>query len=102
MKLRWLGVAAVLALTATGAQANADLAKKSACMACHDVGTKIVGPSFKDVAKKYAGQAGAEQKLFDKVKKGGSGAWGPVPMPPNVSVKDDDVTTLVKWILTLK
>jgi cytochrome c len=71
-------------------------------MACHTVDKKIVGPAFKDVAKKYAGDAAAEGKLIDKVKKGGSGVWGPVPMPPNVAVKDDDVKTLVKWILSLK
>jgi cytochrome c len=61
-----------------------------------------VGPAYKDVAKKYAGDKGAEAKLIAKVKAGGSGVWGPVPMPPNAQVSDADVKTLVKWILSQK
>ena len=76
-----------------------DLATKSACMACHAVDKKLVGPSYQDVAKKYAGDKTAEAKLIDKVKKGGSGVWGPIPMPPNAAVKDEDIKTLVKWVL---
>jgi cytochrome c len=76
-----------------------DLATKSACLACHAVDKKLVGPAYQDVAKKYAGDKTAEAKLIEKVKKGGSGVWGPVPMPPNAAVKDEDVKTLVKWIL---
>jgi cytochrome c len=63
---------------------------------------KLVGPSFKDVAAKYKGQADAEAKLAKKVKEGGKGVWGEVPMPPNVAVKEDDIKALVKWVLTAK
>lgn len=77
------------------------LAKSKSCMACHAVDKKIVGPAFKDVAKKYAGDKTAEAKLADKVKKGSSGAWGSVPMPPN-NVSKEEATTLVKWILGTK
>lgn len=94
-----LGLAAV----ALPAAANEDLAKKSACTACHSVDKKIVGPSFKEVAAKYRSDKGAEAKLVEKVKKGGMGTWGQVPMPPNSpQVKDADIQTLVKWILSLK
>ncbi len=90
------------ALVATNAMANEELAKKSGCMACHSADKKIVGPAYKDVAKKYAGQKDAEAKLAEKVTKGGKGAWGEVPMPPNAAVKPDDVKTLVKWVLSMK
>jgi cytochrome c len=104
MKVRTWGVlvAAAGAMFSSTSFANQELATKSACMACHSVDKKIVGPGFKEVAKKYAGDAAAEAKLVEKVKKGGSGVWGPVPMPPNVAVKDEDVKTLVKWILSMK
>ena len=91
---------------AFGIQAHADdagkaLAQKSGCLACHSVDTKVVGPAFKDVSAKYKGN-GAEAKLVDKVKKGGSGVWGPIPMPANSpQVKDDDIKTIVSWVLTL-
>jgi len=92
-------VIAVSMLSAAPAFANKDLATKNACMACHAVDKKLVGPSYQDIAKKYAGDATAQAKLETKIKKGGSGVWGPVPMPPNVAVKDEDVTALAKWIL---
>lgn len=92
-------VIAVSMLSAAPAFANKDLATKNACMACHAVDKKLVGPSYQDIAKKYAGDATAQAKLETKVKKGGSGVWGPVPMPPNVAVKDEDIKTLVKWVL---
>src|SRR5262245_2622816 len=94
------GVAGALALTP--AFASEELAKKHGCMACHAVDKKLVGPSYKDVAAKYRGDKGAEAKLFDKVKKGGTGVWGTVPMPPNAHVPDADVKTLVKWVLSQK
>lgn len=96
--------AAVLGLAAAlPARASETLAKKYACVACHVVkGAKTVGPAYADVAKKYAGQKNAEAKLVEKVKKGGQGVWGQVPMPPNGSVPDADVRALVKWILSLK
>ena len=103
MKVAWMGMIAAAALLAAGT-ANADqaLAQKSGCMACHAVDKKVVGPAFKDVAAKYKGDAGAAAKLVDKVKKGGSGAWGQIPMPPNASVKDEDIKKLVSWVLATK
>jgi cytochrome c len=99
----WLSVTVAAGLLAAGAaNANEELAKKSACLACHTVDKKLVGPAYKEIAKKYAGQADAEAKLFKKVKEGGSGNWGQIPMPPNAAIKDDDVKTLVKWILSMK
>jgi len=97
-------IAAVLALAATlPAQGSEALAKKHVCVACHVVkGAKTVGPAYVDVAKKYAGQKDAEAKLVEKVKKGGAGVWGQVPMPPNAAVPDADVRALVKWILSVK
>ncbi|MFZ6642661.1 c-type cytochrome [Undibacterium sp. TC4M20W] len=96
-------VGSVLAMMVSGsAWANADLAKAKNCMACHAVDNKVVGPAFKDVAKKYAGDKTAEAKLIQKVLKGGSGTWGPVAMPPNAQVSDAEAKTLVKWVLSLK
>jgi len=96
--------AAVLAVSAAiPAQASEALAKKYACTACHVVkGPKTVGPSYADVAKKYAGQKDAVAKLMDKVKKGGSGVWGQVPMPPNPSVPDADLKAIINWVLSVK
>lgn len=91
-----------LALSVLPAGANEELAKKNACTACHAIDKKVVGPGYKEVAKKYAGQKDAEAKLVDKVKKGGVGVWGQVPMPPNAALKDEDANVLVKWILSLK
>lgn len=93
---------ATAAVAATPALASEELAKKNACTACHSVDKKSVGPAYKDVAAKYRGNAKAEALLIDKVKKGGTGTWGQVPMPPNASVKDEDVKALVKWILAIK
>ena len=90
---------AAAVIVSTPALANADLAKKNNCLACHAVATKVVGPAYQDVAKKYAGDKTAEAKLIEKVKKGGSGVWGAIPMPPNAQVKDADIKALVKWIL---
>jgi cytochrome c len=84
------------------AKADEAMARKYNCLACHAVDKKIVGPAYKDVAKKYAGQKDAQAKLVQKVEKGGSGVWGNIPMPPNASVPDADVKALVKWILSLK
>ena len=82
--------------------ANADLAKKKNCMACHAMDKKLVGPSYKDVAAKYAGQKDAVAKLTQKVLKGGSGVWGPVPMPANPQVSEAEAKQLVEWVLTVK
>ena len=89
-------------LSAGAAQADEALAKAKNCMSCHSVDKKIVGPAYKDVAKKYAGDKAAEGKLAEKVIKGGKGAWGEVPMPPNAQVKPEEATKLVKWVLSLK
>ena len=95
-------LAAAAAIAALPALASEELAKKNACTACHAIDKKLVGPAYKEVAAKYKGDKGAEAKLAEKVKKGGTGVWGQVPMPPNTNVKDEDVKTLVKWILSLK
>ena len=103
MKRCALVLAAAAAIPASlPAHAQEELAKKHACLACHAVDKKLVGPSYKDVAAKYRGDAGAEAKLVDKVKKGSQGTWGQVPMPPNAGVPDADVRALVKWILSQK
>lgn len=79
------------------------LAQASKCFACHAIDRKLVGPAWKDIAAKYRGQKGVEAKLIDKVAKGGSGAWGAVPMPPNTpQVSQSDIQTLVRYILSLK
>lgn len=96
-------LAAAALVVATPVQANDALAKKHNCTACHVIkGAKTVGPAYADVAKKYAGQKGIEAKLAEKVKKGGTGVWGQIPMPPNAAVPDADVSALVKWILSIK
>jgi len=97
-----IAVSALAALSSASAFAQADLAKAKNCMACHAVGNKLVGPAYKDVAAKYAGQKGAEDKLVQKVLKGGSGVWGPVPMPANPQVSEAEARTLVKWVLAQK
>jgi cytochrome c len=76
--------------------------QKYGCSACHAVDKKIVGPAYQDVAAKYKGDKDAPAKLVQKVKAGGSGVWGQVPMPPNSAVPDEDVKALVTWILSLK
>jgi cytochrome c len=78
------------------------LMQKDGCGACHAVDKKIVGPAYQDVAAKYKGDAGAVAKLTQKVKTGGAGVWGPVPMPPNAQVSDSDIKALVSWILAPK
>lgn len=95
-----LTVAALaLGAAASPAFANLALAQKNACMACHAVDKKVVGPAYADVAKKYAGQKDAVATLKANIKAGGSGKWGPVPMPPQAQLSDADLTTLATWIL---
>ena len=93
-----LGTAALVATLP--ARAQEELAKKHGCLACHTTDKKLVGPSYKEVAAKYRDDKSAEAKLFDKVKKGGQGVWGQVPMPPNAAVPDGYIKALVKWILS--
>lgn len=97
-----VALAALALPAAPPAQASEELAKKHACFACHTVDKKMVGPSYKDVAAKYRNDKGAQAKLVEKVKKGGTGVWGQVPMPPNAAVPDGDVQALVKWVLSQK
>lgn len=95
--------AATLGLLLAGTvQADEKLAQANGCMTCHQMDKKVLGPSYKDVAAKYRGQAGAEAALVKKVKDGGKGAWGDMAMPPNAHVKDADIQAIVKWILTQK
>ena len=100
MKFRMLALAAA-ALVAGPAFASADLAQKKNCMACHATDKKLVGPSYKDVAAKYAKDKDAAAKLADKITKGSTGVWGPVPMPPN-QVTADEAKQLAAWVLTIK
>jgi cytochrome c len=94
--------AAALAVTTLPAFAQADLAQKKNCLACHAVDKKVVGPAYKEVAAKYAGQKDAVEKLTQKVMKGGVGVWGQIPMPANPQVSDAEAKQLVTWILGLK
>lgn len=94
--------AALLPLRALADDAALALAKKNNCSACHAVASKVVGPSWTDIGKKYAGDADAQARLVLKAKKGGSGVWGPVPMPPNVTAKEADIQTIVAYALSLK
>ena len=101
MKRTLITLAMTLAVAAP-ALADEALAKSKNCMACHAVDKKLVGPSYKEVATKYAGQKDAADKLAAKVIKGGSGVYGPVPMPANPQVTPDEAKKLVAWILTTK
>lgn len=88
-------------LTVSNVYASEALAQKSGCTACHNVDKKLVGPAYKDVAAKYKGQGDAVAKLSDKVRKGGTGVWGPIPMPPNGAdkISDADLKAVIEWIL---
>ena len=93
---------AALAGLLPAARADLALATSKACMACHTVDRKVIGPAFKDVAARYKDQKGAADMLAAKILKGGSGAWGPVPMPANTQVSEADAKKLAAWVLTLK
>jgi len=94
-----LALVAMVAAAPAMAQSGEDLLKKNGCTACHANDKKLVGPAYKDVAAKYKGQATAAANLAGKIKKGGSGVWGPVPMPPHAQVSDADINAMVKYIL---
>lgn len=96
-----IAVLAAAAVSPAFADAGLDLATKKSCMACHAIDKKVVGPAYKDVAAKYAGQKDAVAKLADKVIKGGSGTWGPIAMPAN-AVTPDEAKQLVTWVLSQK
>lgn len=96
-----VGLLSMATQSAIAADASA-LAQKGGCMACHGIDKKILGPAFKDVAAKYKGQKDAEDGLVKKVKAGGSGVWGPMPMPANTGkLSDDEFKSVVGWILSL-
>lgn len=102
---RLLWSLALLGLVAAGPARAEDamaLAKKYACLSCHAVDHKLVGPAWKDVAARYRGDKGAEAKLMAKVRHGGSGVWGTIPMPPNPGPSDAELKQLVDYILSLK
>jgi len=96
---RTLAIATFLVVLANPAFASMELAQKSSCMACHAADRKLVGPAYQDVAKKYAKQKDAEAMLAASIKAGGSGKWGPVPMPAQAALSDADAKTLAKWVL---
>ena len=102
-----IATALLLAATLAGAtvalaDAGEDRLEKDGCLACHAIDKKIIGPAYKDVAEKYRSDPTAAAKPQEKVKKGGSGVWGPVPMPPNTAVSDADIKSDVAYILSLK
>jgi cytochrome c len=103
VRQRWpaLGIVAVVAALEGGVPAVASeaLAKKNECFACHAATKQVVGPAYRDVASRYAGQAGAEDQLVRSIREGSSGKWGDVPMPPHPKLTDADAHRLAKWIL---
>lgn len=107
MKALYLSLLLGAGLWSFTAQADEALAKVKGCPACHTLEKKLVGPTYKDIARRYADQKGVEAKLAEKIVKGGKGAWAKelgaeIPMPPNTSVKPDEASRMVKWILGLK
>jgi cytochrome c len=94
--------ATIASLAAMPAVASADLAQKKNCMACHATDKKLIGPSYKDVAAKYAGQKDAADALAQKIVKGGAGVWGAVPMPANPQVTEAEAKQLSSWVLSVK
>ena len=101
MKRTLMTLAMALSVAAP-AMADEALDKSKNCMACHSIDKKLVGPSYKDVAKKYAGQKDAEATLVTHVMKGSKGVWGPVPMPANANVNEAEAKQLVTWVMSLK
>lgn len=105
MSRKTLLLLSALSLTALGpAQASEAIIKKARCVACHATDSKRIGPSYKDVAAKYRGNAAALAQLSEKVRNGGSGTWGEIPMPPNPSdrISDADLQAAIQWILSLE
>lgn len=102
MKVLFALIAVAASAVAAPALANADLAQKKNCMACHSTDKKVIGPAFKEIAGKYAGQKDAADTLAGKILKGGSGAWGQVPMPANPQVNEAEAKQLAAWVLSVK
>lgn len=100
-KLNILFASALMLFATQNVIANEALTKSSNCLACHSLDNKIIGPAFKDISAKYKGDDGAIATLTSKVRNGGAGIWGDMPMPPNAAVSDADIETLVNWILSL-
>lgn len=94
--------AASLLAFAAPSYASLDLARAKGCMACHATDRRMVGPSFRDIAARYAGQAGAVDRLAQAIRRGGSGVWGPVPMPPSANVNDTEARQLATWVMTVR
>jgi len=101
-KLVALSIAAGMLVSAGSAFASPEMLKKYNCTACHANDKKLVGPAYKDVAAKYKADGGAAEKLAKKIKAGGSGVWGPIPMPPHPQVSDADALALAKYVMTVK
>ena len=102
-QLKYIATAITLSvglLAVPGVQADQALAQSKGCLACHQVEVKVVGPAFKDVAAKYKDDSGAADMLATKVKAGGVGNWGQIPMPPNTTLSDEEANTLVVWVLS--
>lgn len=101
-----LVLAAFASLSASSFAVDKDaamaIAQKNGCLACHALDKKLVGPGWNEVGKKYAGDSAAASQLAIKIKKGTKGVWGPIPMPPNVTVKDADIKAMVEFVLSLK
>jgi cytochrome c len=87
------------AASAASAPAGYEIAKQNACLGCHTVDRKLVGPAFRDIAGKYKGDAGAQARLEKKVRDGGAGVWGVIPMPSHPRMSDGDIRTVVAWVL---
>lgn len=101
-RIALLATAVALGLTSEAAVASAELAKAKNCVACHAADKKLVGPSYRQIAAKYTNDRSALEKLTRKVREGGSGVWGQVPMPPNPQVSAEEAATLVRWALSQK
>jgi len=99
--VKGLVLAAAAVCVAGPATAQEELLKKYGCLACHTLDKKLVGPAYKDVAAKYKGQGDAPDKLLEKVRRGGQGVWGQIPMPPNPTVPEADLRSMIKYILAL-
>ena len=97
-----LSIAAGMLVSAGSAFASPEMLKKYNCTACHANDKKLVGPPYKDVAAKYKADGGAAEKLAKKIKAGGSGVWGPIPMPPHPQVSDADALALAKYVMAVK
>ncbi len=93
-----IGVLATIAMAAAPARANLDLAQKNACTACHAVDKKVLGPSYREVARKYADRTDAVAQLADSIRQGGAGKWGPVPMPAQSAISDTGLAALAAWL----